>query len=864
MVVPEMERRSSTGTRASSSYPTFSKEHSREAVHSRDSVNATRLSQDGQSSQNTATIATAYKPDDTISTPKPTAPSRTPPSPPLTEEEIEANKASGSSSSRKTTTDRLKAESRHTRKTSSDSLRPDAIYSATQRSSPRRAKSSTEESDASDISEHDRRNKSKNFGSTEYTRTSYRNVREASSGSQGSFKSSVMTQQTQDSQATSVPDKKSDRRPSGLSSPDVYSSPAQPPPHTPTSHEQHSNSNIPQTNGSPAYNVNIGGGYSPRSMQPPLRPGSMMPPPPPPPPIVVPEESPRVDYLLQNGGLPHPIPKTLLPTINAQSVQSYQQYSSPRMNEGRAPNDLVKIFAPVHTRLDDYMRVLSKNGSIAVATGYRSVARRLLDRLETVFARNISSERCCCAMCGSRPLQQTSDEEETGISWGEILEFVAGRRELPQWPPFSITAEAGGLGIVSAEPMQNLDPDVPPEWRDHYKKQNAKIKRAVEGWLSKSEDTPTNAPTEVDDETLTFAILTHIETERRPTFIALKKGMSEVPPPGAPEPAQVNKNDALQKVSLALIRLYRLPTSPREAECCIYLLNNPHLHNTLSTLAAVTAGEWDILVSGRFDGFLWSGAETQMPSSQYGSSVNMARGGPISRNTTPFSAAGGSVPLSRGNTPFSPLRNVISPDNNNTNNNSGYSTMFPSRNTTPAPGSSGNSVPLSPAPVQMDEETEIMMLAEIEREIFRGMEELEGQFEKLHYQAEAVRQRLRERGAGLSMAAQARRGSLASEFGVRSGTPGSGMGGLGGLGPNGGPGGPWIPDVLEGSCFDDGRSELAPDDSASNVGARRHRREGRHSRRTPASVAEEEEGAPAAVVPEGEREKKGGLFRRRW
>lgn len=566
--------------------------------------------------------------------------------------------------------------------------------------------------------------------------------------------------------------------------------------------------------------------YPPQSMSVPPPTFTPMPPPPPPPPMIIPDEAPRVDYLLHNGGLPHLIPRTLLPTATTPPpVQAYQTYASPRPpNQPNPANDSVKIFAPIHSRLDDIQRVLAKNGSVAVATGYRSVARRLLDRLESVFARNISSERCDCVMCKNRPQLHMSDEEEKGVSWGEILEFVAGRRELPQWPPFTIAPGATGLGVSGLEPMQKLDPDVPPEWRDHYKKQNAKTKSAVQTWLSQQEDAPSSPPTEVDDDTLTFAILTHIDPERRPYFISLMRGTSDMPPPDGREPSQPQRNDVLPKVSMALQRLYRLSSPPRAAECCIYLLNNPELHNTLFTLAAVTQGEWDILVSGRFDGFLWSGAEAPLSSQVYASGVNIPRG--PSRGPIPFGANGGIPPTSsRTNTPFSPLRNVIPPEAN----------LFPSRGPTPSPSMGGVSLSgaATPAPVQMDEETEIAVLAEVEREIFRGMEDLEDQFEKLHFQAEAVRQRLRERSAGLAMQAQARRGSLASEPGARMGTPASMVMGAGG---------PWSPDPQEGVYLDDAKSELAPDDSASNIGfGRRHRRDGRHSRRTPAPVAEEEE-----------------------
>lgn len=546
----------------------------------------------------------------------------------------------------------------------------------------------------------------------------------------------------------------------------------------------------------------------------------MPPPPPPPPPMTMPLEAPRVDYLLHNGGLPYLLPRSLLP--GQSSVQTYQQYASPRMPQPGANLSASQVFGPVSKRLEDFGKVLAKNGSVAVATGYRSVARRLLDRLEHVFARNISSEKCDCAICHLAPQPQISDEEDTGVSWGEILEFVSGRRELPQWPPFSLS-EAPGLGISGSTqtPMQKLDPDVPEEYREHYLRQNDKTKQSVQNWLAAQQaDLVTSPPQEVDDETLSFAMLTRLDPERRPLFTALMKGQSSVPASRAPTPAIESevKNGVLPKAALALQRLYRLNTLPRDPECTLYLLNNPDLHSMLATMAAVSSGEWDILVSGRFDGFLWSGAETPMPpsASAYGSpaaSRMPSRGPtPFSRNATPFSAG---IPL-RSNT-FSPLRNMASPGPNG----------LPSRGQTPALSSAG--VGASPAPVQMDEETEIAVLAEVEREIFRGMELLEDQFELVHQQAEALRQQLRERSAGLALAAQARRGSYASEVEVRVGTPASGLG--------------WGLDALDDSegLLDDGRSELAPDDSASNISYARRRRPKRTERRTPAPVEEEDE-----------------------
>ncbi|KAL1304916.1 hypothetical protein AAFC00_003831 [Neodothiora populina] len=843
MLVPEMERRSSIGTH-SSSYPSFSKEHSREAVRSREDVPSSRPT--GARSENDAPAV-----DPSRSTP----PSRAPPSPPLTEEEKEAKRADVDRSKRRTT-DKLKAEARASRKGSSDGLRPSSSTASSQKkSSSHRQRLSSDDSDSSDVSDRSP-NKSKYSDSTGVSKKTYKTERTSEE------RASTITQQTQDSQAT---EKKPSHHPSALDTTEERPPlPPQPSPRAPHSAHHSANPSSASQNKGPYdyYDATTASHalHQSHGMHPPpipsSRPSSMPPPPapsampPPPPPIIPPEVNPRVDYLLENGGLPRPIPRSFLPRVDNQGAQNWSVYASPRMNQGSAPNDLVQLFAPVHARLDDYLKVMDKSGSIAVATGYRSVARRLLDRVATVFAREISNEKCHCVMCTSMPSPDVSEEEEKGISWGEILEFTAGRRELPQWPPFTMSGESGGLGITNAEPMQEVDPDVPPEWRTHYLRQNAKTKRAVEGWLLRSSDDPTSAPAEIDDETLTFAITTHIEPERRPLFIALRKGMSNLPPAGA-ERSHLPKNDVLTKVSLALQRLYRLSSPPREAECCLYLLNNQYLHNTLATIAAVTDGEWDILISGRFDGFLISGAETQMPSSSayYGSGINISRGPsrgptatPLSPGPTPF--APGGAPSQRGGTPFSPLRNEWS------------GVQFPSRNGTPAP--LGSAV-LAPAPVQVDEDTEISVLAEIERDILRGMDYLEDQFEKLHYQAEAVRERLRARATGLTLTAKARRGSLASEPGVRLASPVNGLDGrFSGLA------GPWTPDLQEGTYLDDGRSELAPDDSASQIGygSRKHRRDGRSSRaaRTPAPVVEEDEGRDTVG---DDKDRKSGSFRRR-
>lgn len=515
-------------------------------------------------------------------------------------------------------------------------------------------------------------------------------------------------------------------------------------------------------------------------------------PPPPPPPPEVPVSIPRVDYLLQNGGLGHKVPKNLLLGAGPMANLPYQSLQ-PQMAAA-------KVFEPYNRLLDDYQQVMSKSGSLAVATGYRSVARRLLDRLEAVFARDISSESCRCLMCE----QDELDEPESGVSWGEVLELVSGRRELPSWPPFMMASSISdpGLSGDGHVPMQKLDIDVPEEYREHFIRQSRKTKVAVDKWLSEQSEQATNAPDEVDNETLTFAMLTHIEPELRSLFCSLLGITSTTPAPDGPRPPP--RPDVLGSSALAIQRLYRLSSLPRDPEVAMFMLNNPGMHHVLATLANISDDEWEILISGRFDGFLRSGAEDTGP--PMGSTPS--RWG--SRAGTPFTTGG----ISRGPTP---------------------SNMDGSFRSSSQPYGGSSSTASFGGPIALDEETEIAALAEIERDLYLGMEALEDAFEALHCKAETVRRALRERGAGLSVATQNRRGSYVE---ARLGTPSV-------LGH------PW--ESGDDDFLDDVQS-LAPDDSASNISSSRRRRPKRRTeRRTPAPVEEEDEEAAEEKSHTGRR-----------
>ncbi|RAH87156.1 5-Methylcytosine G/T mismatch-specific DNA glycosylase [Aspergillus japonicus CBS 114.51] len=509
-------------------------------------------------------------------------------------------------------------------------------------------------------------------------------------------------------------------------------------------------------------------------------------PPPPPPPPEVPISIPKVDYLLQHGGLDHRAPKSLLQSLSGSEAAPYPP-TQPQLVAS-------KIFEPLNRLLEDYQHVMTKNGSLAVATGYRSVARRLLDRLEAVFARDISSESCNCLMCE----HAEHEERPAGVSWGEVLELVSGRRELPNWPPFRLSPTVVDPDWSGDEhiPMQKLDIDVPEEYREHYIRQSRKTKVAVDKWLSEQTGGGTSAPDEVDDETLTFAILTHLEPEERQLFSAIL-GISSTSPTPRPEGQPRPRPAPLVSSTLAIQRLYRLSSPPRDPETAIYMLNNPGMHHVLATLAAISDDEWDILISGRFDGFLRSGADNSFPSGSTPSRYSSTR------SNTPFTTGG----ISRGPTP-SQVDGVSRPASQ-------------PYGTSPSPASASFG-----GPIALDEEMEIAALAEIERDIYLGMEALEDAFEALHCKAEVVRRALRERGAGLSIANQNRRGSFVE---ARLGTPASGFG-------------LWENGAADDDFFLDDGVSLAPDDSASNISSNRRRRPKRRTeRRTPAPVEEEDE-----------------------
>ncbi|KAI5801057.1 hypothetical protein FPQ18DRAFT_252461 [Pyronema domesticum] len=112
-----------------------------------------------------------------------------------------------------------------------------------------------------------------------------------------------------------------------------------------------------------------------------------------------------IDYLLPNGSLPAPVSGYFHPTHDPCNLDP-----PPGMHGDDEVNPVEGIFGHLNFLLENYLQILSSGGSIAVGTGYNSMARRLLDQIGHVFARDI---------------------EVDGVGWADVLEYLRGGREKP-------------------------------------------------------------------------------------------------------------------------------------------------------------------------------------------------------------------------------------------------------------------------------------------------------------------------------------------------------------------------------------------------------------------------------------------------
>lgn len=372
-----------------------------------------------------------------------------------------------------------------------------------------------------------------------------------------------------------------------------------------------------------------------------------------------------VDYLLQHGGLQRPVSINFSPQRDPHHIDYLPgnagdipevSYSPINVNSGcddaagdKSPHP---VFTPLHCSLDAYTQILTSGGSVAVGTGYRSVARRLLERVEALFARDI------------------------GLPWGETLEWLRGKRRrerlpaLPVLPVRSLLKKAASgvdegeaptvLGNKQGEDSRHLlapPPAVPlqPPPADGQgvhqmlaEGEKIRTKTKVEEWLDETETVisttinnnagpvpnsgsiglsngrtndvagifyvtvanqfhASHQNPQAHDTLQDAASTTSQEEEEEKLVSSIVMGLLNESPLQKELYAQYLADNALlERTMLSLRRLY--PSFPPQtiSRClaALYLLLHPDLHPVLEAISKITKGELDLLNSGRFDGFL--------------------------------------------------------------------------------------------------------------------------------------------------------------------------------------------------------------------------------------------------------------------
>jgi serine/threonine protein kinase len=281
------------------------------------------------------------------------------------------------------------------------------------------------------------------------------------------------------------------------------------------------------------------------------------------------------------------------------TLESDQENRTPRYKDQNKRNsrdstatsgtdELVRSFSQNVTT--DVNTVIDPVSSLALV-GSRLVASSLSNRLENAFPHMIS---CPCIVCFDQP---HPEELSKRVTWGEIFVLVF-LTKLPPWPPSKDLSVLGldSLSHQLEDPCQILESDLRWVRKGHHRRLK-QIKAQVQSWLSEiPEVTPDDEV--IDDETLTFSLLTRLEQPQRPLYYALFWGLDVIPTPRTQRPVG-GPPQYLTKAGLALKRLYRkhLESAPRDQIVAMYLLHHPEMHSLLATLAAVQENEWEKLVA---------------------------------------------------------------------------------------------------------------------------------------------------------------------------------------------------------------------------------------------------------------------------
>jgi hypothetical protein len=285
-----------------------------------------------------------------------------------------------------------------------------------------------------------------------------------------------------------------------------------------------------------------------------------------------------IDYLIPNGSLPAPVSGYFHPTHDPSSLDVPPSMRSDNPNV----NPVAGIFGNLNFLLDSYLAVLSSGGSIAVGTGYQSVARQLLERVEGVFARDLGVN---------------------GIGWAEVLEHLRGSRPKPF---LCVLPVRGLLAKREEESVLNAEPACTTQQLAASVVAGVKAKPAmskVNQWLEEVEQVLRAA--EPDD----CSKALQDEDEEEEIVCQIIEGILK----NNTEESQIkNFRRYLEdrvfgtRMKLALTRLYHehpveLITPPIVA---LYMLLHPEVQPLLDAIANVSEQELDLINSGRFDSFL--------------------------------------------------------------------------------------------------------------------------------------------------------------------------------------------------------------------------------------------------------------------
>jgi hypothetical protein len=286
-----------------------------------------------------------------------------------------------------------------------------------------------------------------------------------------------------------------------------------------------------------------------------------------------------IDYLLPNGSLPQPVSGYFHPSHDPWDLEP----SETTKEENEDSNPVKGIFGNLNFLLESYFSVLSAGGSIAVGTGYRSVARRLLERVEGIFARDLGAE---------------------GAGWPEVLEYLRGGRQRPFLCVLPVRAVLARQEEESAgqNTAQELAASVVAGVQ--IKPPMSKVKQ----WLEEIEQVLKASGPEPEDDAIKEASAEATEANDK-MQIEIIEGILRN---NTEQPQFKNFRNYLSDTSRitltqrALRRLYH--DHPTEAItqpiAALFLLLHPDLHPILQALANVTEAELDLINSGRFDAFL--------------------------------------------------------------------------------------------------------------------------------------------------------------------------------------------------------------------------------------------------------------------